>query len=147
MTLDRIWLLAFLALIPLSVWMTHASRARLSRRRTAIAAILRALAIAAIVVALAGPGRGAGPPVTIFAVDTSASVPLADQTLAMQQVEDFARAFSADTPVGVVQFAGRAAVLASPARLDEAPALAASVPADATDLGQGLSAALAAFSS
>ena len=143
MTLDRIWLLAFLALIPLSVWMTHASRARLSRRRTAIAAILRALAIAALVVALAGPGGGAGPPVTIFAVDTSASVPLADQTLAMQQVEDFARAFSADTPVGVVQFAGRAAVLASPDRLDEAPALVASVPADATDLGQGLSAALA----
>ena len=143
MTLDRIWLLAFLALIPLSVWMTHASRARLSRRRTTVAAILRSAAIAAIVVALAGPGGGSGPPVTIFAVDTSASVPLADQALAMGQVEDFARAFSSDTPVGVVQFAGRAAVLASPDRLEEAPPLTAAVPTDATDLAQGLSAALA----
>ena len=143
MTLDRIWLLAFLALIPLSIWMTHASRARLSRRRTTTAAILRSLAIAAIVLALAGPGGGSGPPVTIFAIDTSASVPLADQALAMRQVEDFARAFSSDTPVGVVQFAGRAAVLASPDRLDEAPALAAAVPTDATDLALGLSTALA----
>ncbi len=143
MTLDRIWLLAFLALIPLSIWMTHASRARLSRRRTSIAAVLRAVAIAAIVLALAGPGGGSGPPVTVFAVDTSASVPLAHQTLVMGQVEDFARAFSADTPVGVVQFAGRAAVLASPDRLEEAPALTAALPSDATDLAQGLSAALA----
>ncbi|MCY4112540.1 MAG: VWA domain-containing protein [Chloroflexi bacterium] len=143
MTLDRIWLLAFLALIPLAIWMTHASRARLSRRRTAVAAILRSVAIAAMVVALAGPGGGSGPPVTIFAVDTSASVPLADQALAMGQVEDFARAFSSDTPVGVVQFAGRAAVLASPDRLEEAPPLTAAVPTDATDLAQGLSAALA----
>ena len=113
------------------------------RRRTTIAAILRAVAIAAVVLALAGPGGGSGPPVTIFAVDTSASVPLADQALAMGQIEDFARAFSADTPVGVVQFAGRAAVLASPDRLEEAPALTAAVPTDATDLAQGLSAALA----
>ena len=143
MNLDNAWLLLLLVLIPLSVWMTFRSRARLSRRRTAMATTVRSLAIAAIVLALAGLDSGTGPPVTVFAIDTSDSVLLSDQMLAMQQIEAFAQSFSTDIPVGVVQFAGRAAILALPDRLETAPALSDSIPTSATDLAQGLVAALA----
>ncbi len=143
MTFDRPWLLVFLALIPLVIWLAGASRARLSVPRSGLATGLRALGLGAAVFALAGLTAGAGgPPVTIFAIDTSESVLLSEQAGALDAVDEFVRAFGDDVPVGVVQFAERPIVRATPGRLAQAPSLRTDLPAGATDLAAGLAASL-----
>jgi uncharacterized membrane protein len=119
------------------------SRARLSRWRNAVATGVRSLGITAIVLGLAGLDDGADFPVTVFAVDTSDSVLLSDQMLAMQQIETLAGSVSTDIPIGVVQFASRAEILALPGHLKTVPALSDSIPSNVTNLAQGLEAALA----
>ncbi len=143
MTLDQPWLLILLALVPLSAWMALRSRARLSPRRNALATGFRSLALIALVLAVAGFGaRGRGPHTTVFAIDASESVLLSEQANALDLVEAYVRATGAAVPVGVVQFAARAGVIAPPGRLDELPALRADIPRGATDVAAGLASAL-----
>ena len=143
MTLDQPWLLILLALVPLSAWMTLRSRARLSLRRNALATGFRSLALIALVLAVAGFGaRGRGPHTTVFAIDSSESVLLSEQANALDLVEAYVRATGAAVPVGVVQFAARAGVIAPPGRLDEIPALGGDIPRGATDVAAGLASAL-----
>lgn len=143
MSLGNPWSLLILVLLPVSVWIAFLSRARLPRLRTAVATAVRLLGITAMVLGIAGLDSGPESPVTVFAVDTSDSVLLSDQVLAMQQIETLARSVSPDIPIGVVQFASRAAVLAVPDHLEAVPALSDSIPSNVTNLAEGLEAALA----
>ena len=143
MTLDRPWLLILFALTPLFIWAAMHSRARLSARRGALSAALRVGAFVALVLSLAGLGVGGSVRApAVFAIDTSESVLLSEQANAFDLVDFFVRGFGADTPVGVVQFAGRAAVLAPPGRLTSAPPPRAGLEGRSSDVGAGLAAAL-----
>ncbi len=143
MSLENPWLLALLSAVPLAVWMTRGSVARLSTPRLVLAALVRALALSALVLALAGFAVGQDArPATIFVVDSSDSVLLAERANAMEVIDAYVQAVGADTPVGVVQFGAGAAVLAAPQRLRQAPALRGELPGHASDYDAGVLAAL-----
>ncbi len=143
MTLDRPWLLVLLAVLPATVWLLYASVARLSRIRVGLSTLLRLVSLAAIILALAGFAIGRdSQPATVFVVDTSDSVLLAERANAHAAISAYVSAFGADTPVGVVQFGAGAAVLAAPGRLDEAPPLRADLPDHASNYEAGILAAL-----
>ena len=143
MVLDRPWLLILLAALPAAVWLLYASGARLSRIRLGLATLLRLVGLAAIVLALAGFAVGRDSrPATVFVIDTSDSVLLAERANAHAVVDAYVRAFGADAPVGVVQFGASAAVLAAPQRLDEAPPLRSDLPEHGSSYEEAILAAL-----
>ncbi|MDE2903693.1 MAG: VWA domain-containing protein [Chloroflexota bacterium] len=143
MALDRPWLLILLAALPAAVWLSYASVARLSRIRRGLATLLRLVGLTAIVLALAGFAIGRDTrPATIFVVDTSDSVLLAERANAHAVMDAYVSAFGADTPVGVVQFGAGAAVLAAPQRLDAAPPLRSDLPDHDSNYEAGILAAL-----
>lgn len=143
MTLDRPWLLVLLAALPAAIWLTHASVARLSRIRVGLATLLRLVGLTAVILALAGLAIGRdSQPATVFVVDTSDSVLLAERANAHDVIDAYVHAFGADAPVGVVQFGAGAAVLAAPGRLDEAPPLRSDLPDHASNYEAGILAAL-----
>ena len=143
MVLDRPWLLILFATLPAAVWLSYASVARHSGIRTSLATLLRLVGLAAIVLALAGFAIGRDTrPATVFVVDTSDSVLLAERANALAIVDAYLQAFGSDTPVGVVQFGAGAAVLAAPQRLDEAPTLRSDLPGNASNYEAGILAAL-----
>ena len=143
MVLDRPWMLVLLAALPVAVWLSYGSVARISRIRLGFATLLRLVGLTAMVLALAGFAIGRDTrPATIFVVDTSDSVLLAERANAQAIVDAYVHAFGADTRVGVVQFGAGAAVLAAPQRLDAAPALRSDLPAHDSNYEAGLLAAL-----
>jgi uncharacterized membrane protein len=143
MVLDRPWLLVLLAVLPAVMWLTYASVMRLSPIRRGLSTLLRLLGVTAVVLAVAGFAVGRETrPATVFVVDTSDSVLLAERANANAIVDAYAHAFGPDIPVGVVQFGAGAAVLAAPGRLDEAPTLRSDLPGHASNYEAGILAAL-----
>ena len=143
MVLERPWLLVLLAVLPAAIWLTSLSAARLSPIRLGLATLLRLVGLTAIVLALAGFAFGRDSrPATVFVVDTSDSVLLAERANAHAIIDSFVRAFGADTPVGVVQFGASTAVLAAPQRLDEAPPLRSELPGSDSNYEAGILTAL-----
>ena len=143
MVLERPWLLILLAALPAAIWLSSVSVTRLSRVRLGIATLLRVVGLVAIVLALAGFAVGRERrPATIFVIDTSDSVLLAERANAHAIIDDFVHAFGADASVGAVQFGASAAVLAAPQRLDEAPPLHADLPGHDSNYEAGILTAL-----
>ena len=94
MVLERPWLLVLLAVIPAAIWLTSLSAARLSPIRLGLATLLRLVGLTAIVLAMAGFAFGRDSrPATVFVVDTSDSVLLAERANAHAIIDSFVRAF------------------------------------------------------
>ena len=143
MVLERPWLLVLLAALPAAIWLTSVSVTRLSRIRLGLSTMLRLVGLTAMVLALAGFAIGRDiRPGTVFVVDTSDSVLLAERGNAHAIVDAFVQAFGADTLVGAVQFGASAAVLAAPQRLDEAPSLRSDIPGHDSNYEAGILTAL-----
>lgn len=143
MTLDRPWILVLLAALPVAVWLSYTSVSRISRLRMSLTTLLRLVGMTAVVLAIAGFAIGRdSQPATVFVVDTSDSVLLAERANAHAVIDAYVHAFGADTPVGVVQFGTGAAVLAAPARLDEAPPVRSDLPDHESNYEAGILAAL-----
>lgn len=144
MSLARPDLLALLALVPLLAALALTSRQRrvLGWRLAAVTA-LRALLLAALVLAATGPAltrrAPAGPRTTIYVVDASSSVDLAAATAALDDDHQARRGRA-----GVVAVAGSAVWVAPPAARLDLAALRAALPAadvgdrDASRLAAGL---------
>ncbi len=143
MGLERPWLLILLAALPAAIWLTSLSVTRLSRIRLGISTLLRLIGLTALVLALAGFAVGRDTrPATVFVVDTSDSVLLAERANAHAIIDSFVQAFGADASVGAVQFGASTAVLAAPQRLDEAPALRSDLPGHDSNYEAGILTAL-----
>ena len=139
MVLERPWLLVLLAALPVAIWVTSLSVTRLSRVRLGLATVLRLIGLTAMVLALAGFAVGRDTrPATVFVVDTSDSMLLAERANAHGIIDAFVQAFGADASVGAVQFGASTAVLAAPQRLDEAPALRADLPGHDSNYEAGI---------
>ena len=117
MGFERPALLALLALAPAAAYVAWRGRARLSLRRRIVSTALRLAALTSLVLALVGltPG-GAGPDLTVFLLDTSSSVLLAQQSAEFEWVRAAVEQSGPDRKVAAVQFAERARVAALPAR-------------------------------
>ena len=81
-------------------------------------------------------------PATVFVVDTSDSMLLAERANAHGIIDAFVQAFGADAPVGAVQFGASTAVLAAPQRLEEAPPLRSDLPGHDSNYEAGILTAL-----
>jgi hypothetical protein len=147
------WPLWLLAVVPLIVWLARRRRQGLDRRRVVLAAVLRCLALALVALALARPilYLQTHAVSVVYALDLSASMDRAFQRDAldwMQQINAQYRPAHA----GYVVFADRAQLLQD---LGAVRALALRPPRDAggardmdasaTDIEQGLAAALLGF--
>ena len=143
MVLERPWLLILLAALPVAIWVTWLSVARLSRIRLGLATLLRLIGLTAMILALAGFAIGRDTrPATVFVVDTSDSMLLAERANAHGIIDAFVHAFGADASVGAVQFGASTAVLAAPQRLDEAPPLRSNLPGQDSNYEAGILTAL-----
>lgn len=143
------WLALLLAL-PLLVWGALRHREGALRFRRVAGAALRALALAALVVALAGPLRSASPRHTdvVFALDVSSSV---DPDTAARALDFINRAIEGKAPearMGLVVFGADAATeLSLGPRSVPLRGLSVDVPPGGTDIGRALEVAMGAFDS
>lgn len=145
---EPLWLL-LLAGLPILAWgaMGGAGPARVRR---IVGAVLRGVALAALVVALAGPLKGSYPRDTdvVFALDVSSSI----EPDAVSQALDFVnRAIESKEPearLGLVVFGADAATeLPLASRSVPVRELSVDVPRGGTDIGRALEVAMGAFGS
>jgi Mg-chelatase subunit ChlD len=137
------WLLLLVATVPMVVSGVRAWRAQHIRR--SLADSLRALAVAALVIALAGPLGGSPLRHTelIFALDVSSSVTRASISEGLDLIN---RARQLTTRVGLVVFGGDA-VVESAVREDAAPfgEITGQVDRSGTDIGRAIEVSVGAF--
>ena len=144
------WWLALLALLPLLAWGVRGLEGEGVRFRRAAGAGLRGLALAALVVALAGPLERSAPRHTdvMFALDVSSSI---EPDTVAHAIEFINRALEGKLPearMGLVVFAADAATeLSLASRSVPVRDLTVDVPAGGTDIGRALEVAMGAFDS
>lgn len=147
-TLASPWWLLALALVPLLVALRMRAPKLEARVRSIAGTTLRALAVALLVVALAGPLTGERSRRTdvVLALDVSRSV---DPAVAAEALRLVNRAFTEKDPaarMGLVVFAADAAVEVLPrAELEPIDTIATEVGRDATDIARALEVASSAF--
>ncbi len=136
--------LALLGALPFSLAWAARSLSGLPRAQIALAAGLRALVAAALVVALAQPARTTERSITatVFLVDVSSSIPDASLASASEAVRE-ALAARGENDVSVVSFAGEAQRVAIDEDHPEALTIARHEDGSATDLAGALRLGLA----
>ena len=142
------WWLALLALLPLLAWSARGLRGEKVRFRRVAGAGLRALAIAALIVALAGPLERGSPRHTdvMFALDVSSSIEPDTVAHALDFINRAIESKAPEARVGLVVFGADAATELSLAP-HSAPVrdLTVDVPPGGTDIGRALEVAMGAF--
>ncbi len=104
-TFERPLALVLLGLLPVVSYLAWSSRARLSGRRRVGSAMLRVVGLTILVLATAGVGIGGGHrETTVFVLDVSDSVLLAQRSLNRDWIEQAIGAGPADGRVAVVEF-------------------------------------------
>ena len=145
---EPLWLL-LLAGLPVLAW-GAAGGAGPARARRIAGAVLRGFALAALVVALAGPLKGSYPRDTdvVFALDVSSSI---EPDVVSQALDFVNRAIESKEPearLGLVVFGADAATeLPLAARSMSVRELSVDVPRGGTDIGRALEVAMGAFGS
>ena len=143
------WWLALLALLPLLAWGASGGAGPARVRRIA-GAVLRGFALAALVVALAGPLKGSYPRDTdvVFALDVSSSI---EPDVVSQALGFVNRAIESKAPgarLGLVVFGADAATeLPLASRSVPVREVSVDVPRGGTDIGRALEVAMGAFGS
>ncbi len=144
------WWLALLAALPLLAWGIRGSGGNALVFRHAGGAVLRGLAIAALVVALAGPLERGSPRHTdvMFALDVSRSVEADTVAQALDFVNRAIEDKAPEARMGLVVFGADAATeLSLDARSAPLRDLRVDVPEGGTDIGRALEVAAGAFDS
>jgi len=145
---EPLWLL-LLAGLPILAWGASGG-AGPARVRRIIGAVLRGLALTALVVALAGPLKGSYPRDTdvVFALDVSSSI---EPDVVSQALDFVNRAIESKEPearLGLVVFGADAATeLPLASRSVPVRELSVDVPRGGTDIGRALEVAMGAFGS
>ena len=145
---EPLWLL-LLAGLPLLAWGAAGGAGPVRARRIA-GAVLRGFALAALVVALAGPLKGSYPRDTdvVFALDVSSSI---EPDVVSQALDFVNRAIESKEPearLGLVVFGADAATeLPLASRSMPVRELSVDVPRGGTDIGRALEVAMGAFGS
>jgi uncharacterized membrane protein len=153
LTLGAVWPLGLLAALPLVWLLAWRNRTSVARSRVAAAAVLRSLALAAIAAALARPvlHRTTEEVSVVYALDVSRSV---SRRFLNEALEWIAQVDARYRPAQsrVVVFADRAELVASvdaaralPLTAGDGPARDGAIDQGATDLEEGLLAALPGF--
>lgn len=145
LTFERPWALASLLLVVPVVWLALVSRVASSRFRTVLATSLRAAAVAAMALALAGvqAARQTDLLCVTVLVDESRSVQSASRRTALEQLSFALQDMKGAHRLSVISFGGDAALqrLFSPDPV--LPARQGDVRPDFTDIGEALRLALA----
>lgn len=144
------WWLALLALLPLLAWGIRGPRGDGAAFRRIAGAGLRGLAIAALVVALAGPlERGSLRHTDVmFALDVSSSIEADTVAQALGFVNRAIESKAPEARMGLVVFGAEAATeLSLASRATPVRDLSVDVPAGGTDIGRALEVAVGAFDS
>ncbi len=148
MTIERPVALLLLGLLPLIGYLAWTSRARLGGGRRLASALLRLTGVAAVVLAIAGPSvandrRGT----TVFVLDVSDSVLLAEQALWQAWVEDAIAAAEGGSRVALIEFGSQARATRLPAEIREfagsAPGASFTGGTGGSDLAEAITRALA----
>ncbi len=152
MTIERPVALLLLGLLPLIGYLAWTSRARLGGVRRLASALLRLAGVAAVVLAIVGP-RVADDrrDTTVFVLDVSDSVLLAEQALRQAWVEDAIAAEDGGSRVALVEFGSQARATRLPAEIREfagsAPSAAFTGGTGGSDLAEAITRALALIGS
>ena len=142
------WWLALLALLPLLAWGARGLRGEKVHFRRVAGAGLRALAIAALIVALAGPLERGSPRHTdvMFALDVSSSIEPDTVAHALDFINRAIESKAPEARVGLVVFGADAATeLSLTPRSVPVRDLTVDVPPGGTDIGRALEVAMGAF--
>ena len=119
-TFERPLALVLLGILPVLGYLAWSSRARLSKGRRAVSAMLRLAGLAILVLATAGVSTGGGlQETTVFVLDVSDSVLLAQRSLNRDWVEEAISTGPPDGRVAVVEFADSARVTLLPVEIRE----------------------------
>ena len=146
---EPLWL-ALLALLPVLAWGALGRRGGAGRTRRVAGAALRGLAVAALVIALAGPLERASPRHAdlMFALDVSSSIGAETVSHALDFVNRAIEDKAPEARIGLVAFGAEAATELS---LGPHPVpvrdLSVDVPAGGTDIGRALEVAMGALDS
>jgi hypothetical protein len=125
MTIERPIALLLFGLLPLIGCLAWTSRARLAGGRRLVSALVRVAGVTAVVLAIAGPGAADNlRDTTVFVLDVSDSVLLAEQALQRAWVEDAIAAAADGSRVAVVEFGIQARATRLPAEIREFAGLA-----------------------
>ena len=117
MSFERPGFLLLLALIPAAVYLTVYSRSRIGLWRKVISSALRVLALLSLIAGLAGIALGSSRDLsTVFLVDTSDSILLAQQVEQIEWVRSAIENADPNSRSAVVRFSNRARVAALPDR-------------------------------
>ena len=142
--------LALLVLLPLLAWSVRGLEGDRVRVRRVAAAVIRGLALAALVVALAGPLERGSPRHTdvMFALDISSSIEADTVAQALELINRAIESKAPEARMGLVVFGTDAATEFSLAsRAAPVRDLTVDVPAGGTDIGRALEVAVGAFDS
>lgn len=119
MSFERPGFLLLLALVPTAIYLTVRSRSRTGTWRRIVSLTLRVTSLLSLTAGLAGVALGAsGDHSTVFLVDTSDSVLLAQQVEQVEWIRSAIESAGPDSRSAVVQFSSRARVAALPDRTD-----------------------------
>ena len=119
-TFERPLALLLLGLLPVVGYLAWTSRARLGGGRQTASTMLRLAGLAILVLATAGVGAGGGQrETTVFVLDVSDSVLLAQRSTNRDWVEDAISAGPADGRVAVVEFSDSARISQLPVEIGD----------------------------
>ena len=142
------WWFALLALLPVLAWGLRGVERKGARGRRLSAAVLRGLALAALVAALAGPLSHSAPRHTdvMFALDVSSSIEPDTVAQALAFINRAIESKASEARMGLVVFGADAATeLSLSSRSVPVRDLGADVPEGGTDIGRALEVAMGAF--
>ncbi|KAF0242888.1 MAG: hypothetical protein FD180_3690 [Planctomycetota bacterium] len=142
----RPWgLVALLALVPV-VYLAWSTRLRLVKGRFWTSNVLRAIAVTALALAVAGlrQVRLSDELAVIFVIDRSRSIPAEDEARALEWVQETAKEAGRREEVGLVVFGREASVEVSPAPRLDLDKVHSVISPDSTDIARALRLAAAA---